>query len=468
MAPGKLSRLVLRNVLRSPRHFALSSFGIVIGIASFVFFLGLSMGVQKVVLGDLFPLDQVTVVAPRVSFMGKDMRKRLDDSLVQRIRTQPGVADAIPRMSLTFPATGQAWFEGHALNFEVGGFADGISPHYVADEAFASLFRDWEAPEHRGQPATCGPAPAYACPDPDRYYCDTRDRTCHHRVPVLVAPTLLELYNSQFASSHGLPVIGQLEQFVAMRGPLSKIRFFIGLGDTMVAGSNVTFPRDRHRQVQGMLVGISSKAIPVGVTVPIGYVERWNREFLGEEAATAYSSIIVTLADKDQVAPFAAWLQEALDLRIEDSMGERFATAIFIITTLFVLISFIIVTISAINIAHNFFMQVSERRRELGVLRAVGATRTDIAMIVLGEAALIGLSGGLLGVFLAMAAAAGVDAASAAWLPSFPFKPETYFDFPLWIPAAGLGAAMLFCVFGGFLPARAAAAMAPAQALADR
>lgn len=467
MPPGNLLRLVARNVLRSPRHFALSAFGIVIGIASFVFFLGLSAGVQKVILGDLFPLDRVEVVAPRASFLGKDLRKRLDDAIVEQLRDRPGVTSVVPRMSMAFPATGQAVFQGHAINFEVGGFADGIPPELVADEDFAALFRDWEAAE-QGTEKPCGPPPTYACEDPDRYWCDPRDRKCRHRVPIIVSPALLELYNGQFAQSHGLPVIGELEQFMVARGGLGKLRFRIGLGDTMVAGSNVTVPAHKRRYVEGMLLGISSKAMPIGMTVPIGYMRRWNQALAGDEAARSYSSIAVTLEDKDGVAPFSAWLQETLDLRVADSMGERFATAIFVVTTLFVLISFVIVAISAINIAHNFFMQVSERRREIGVLRAVGATRADIGLIIVGEAALIGVVGGLIGIGLALGAAWVVDAASAAWLPAFPFKPETYFEFPPGILASGLGFSILFCVLGGFLPARRAAAAQPAQSLAQQ
>jgi putative ABC transport system permease protein len=468
MPAGKLVRLVGRNALRSPRHLTLSAFGIVVGIASFVFFLGLSSGVKQVILGELFPLDRVEVVAPRATFMGREMRKKLDDAIVAQIRARPGVTAVVPRMAMAFPATGQAWFEGHSINFELGGFADGIPPEMVADEDFAAMFRDWEAPDAGGQRASCGPAPQYACPDPARYYCEPRDGTCHHRVPVIVSPTLLELYNGQFAASHGLPVIGQLEQFMVERGGLGRLRLLIGLGDTMVAGSNITVPAHKQRQVEGMVLGITTKAMPIGMTVPIGYMRRWNQEFLGEEAATAYSSIVVTLADKDGVAPFTAWLQQTLDLRTADSLGERFATAIFIVTTLFVLISFVIVGISAINIAHNFFMQVSERRREIGILRAVGATRADIGLMILGEAALIGVLGGALGIGLAMGAAWAVDAASAAWLPAFPFKPETYFAFPPWIPASGLGFSILFCVLGGFLPARRAAAEEPARALVQQ
>jgi len=514
MPLGSLVRMVFANTLRSPRHFALSVFGIVMGIASFVFFLSLSLGVRDVILGKIFPIQQVQVVAPRMSMFGKDMSKKLDDKIVETIRKQSSVAEALPRMHLVFPASGSGNFEGQEVKFEVGGFGDGIDPTFLADDPkLAELFKDWDkeepnrtacvppriqaqldaqqelqqmlqqaqqaaapgapgqgaAPAPQSPPAPPAPRKKYKnpCPHPERYYCDETDRTCHHRVPVIVSPTLLELYNGQFASSHGLPVIGELEQFIVQRGGLGRMRFEIGLGDTMVAGSNTEIAPSKRRNVEGMLIGISPKAMPIGMTMPIGYIERWNREFVGGDAASTYSSIIVTLRDKDELAPFSQWLQDDLDLRLEDSLGERFATAIFIVTTLFVLISFVIVGISAINIAHNFFMQVSERRREIGVLRAVGAGRLDVRLIILGEAALIGLFGGVVGILLARGAGAFVDWASVHYLPRFPFKPDTYFVFHPWILLGGLLFSTVFCVLGGFLPARKASLLEPAQALAQ-
>ncbi len=475
MPVGNLVGMVVRNTVRSPRHFALSAFGIVIGIASFVFFLGLSMGVRNVILGKIFPLEVVEVVAPRASFMGKDITKKLDDGTVEMIRARPEVKEATPRMKVAFPAAGFGMFEGQEIKFEVGGFCDGVDPKVLADDPkLAALFKDWEAAgaDDPAKTVACVPpvvddkgvAGKNPCPDPEFYYCDVQDNRCHRRVPVIVSPTLLELYNGQVASTHGLPVIGDLEQFVVERGGLARMRFTIALGETMVAGSAMA-TSDKKRRVEGMLIGITPKAMPIGMTVPIEYTRRWNQEFAGDEAASTYSSIVVTLNDKDRLAVFSAWLQEQ-DLRLEDQLGERFATAIFIVTTLFVLISFTIVTISSINIAHNFFMQVSERRREIGVLRAVGATRTDVKLIILGEAALIGVIGGLLGVGIAFAGAALVDWASATYLPRFPFKPPTYFDFKGWIIAGGLGFSTVFCVVGGYLPARKAAKLPPAQALA--
>jgi len=131
------------------------------------------------------------------------------------------------------------------------------------------------------------------------------------------------------------------------------------------------------------------------------------------------------------------------------------------------LISVVIVTISAINIAHNFFMQISERRREIGVLRSIGATRRDIRKIILGESALIGLAGGVLGILVAWGISLLIDwrAGQAA---DFPFKPDTYFDFQWWIIVLALGFSMLFCVLGGLWPALRASRMPPAQALAQQ
>lgn len=493
MPVGNLARIVVANTLRSRRHFALSAFGIVIGIATFVVFLASTEQVAAV-LEKIFPVDEVQVVAPRASLLGKDITKKLDDKIVAAIRARRDVAAALPRMNLAFPAFGRGDFENNDLRFEVGGFADGIDASYVQDDPRTKqLFADWDSDTADSHRVACEPPPPALdgeviqsprprpkrpgastsseyfnpCPDPDRYYCDDIDRRCHHRVPVVMSPTMIELYNGQFAKSHGLPIADlDFMKFVTARGGLSAMRFSIGLGLTTIAGTNATIRR-KPRRVEAVLVGISAKAMPIGMTMPLPYIQRWNREYLGEEAATSYSSIVVTLKDRNQLAPFAQWLLDELDLRLEDSLGQKFATAIFVVRLVLVLISLAMIGISAINIAHNFFMQVTERRRELGLLRAVGATSGDVKLIVLGEAGLIGLFGGLMGVILGLGLAALVDYGSAHYIPRFPYKPETWFHFRWWILLGGLACAAGFSILGGYLPARRASTMQPAQALAQ-
>lgn len=545
MMPAKqLVRMVVANTARSPRHFVLSAFGIVIGIGAFVLFLALTQRAGSV-LERVFPLDEVQVIAPRVALLGKDASKKLDDNTVKTILSRREVGSAVPRMNLAFPAAGRGDFEGTDLKFEVGGFADGVEPSFVQDdERIRTYFKDWDAlpndpnriacrppprdpeddiiqspgappkqassaptnlwggesgsaapaptppppapdpgsgsdPVDAGSgsatgsasaaPAKPAPPPKYynPCPEPERYYCDDVERVCKHRVPIVLSSTVVELYNNQFAKSHGMPMADKnLVNFLIQTRGLSAMRFSIGLGYTTIAGT-ATITKHRPRRVEAVVVGVSSRAMPVGVTMPIQYIRRWNQEFMGDEAATSYSSIIVTLKDRNRLAVFSQWLQDEQGLRLEDSLGERFATVIFVIRLLFLIISVAILVIAVINIGHNFFIQVSERRREIGIMRAVGATELDVQLIVLGEAALIGIVGGLLGIALALGIGTAWNAYAATGIPRFPFKPPSWFEWKTWIWASALGFSTLFCILGGYLPARRAARMEPAQALAQ-
>ncbi len=589
MMPAKnLVRMVLSNTARSPRHFILSAFGIVIGIGAFVLFLALTQKAGKV-LEKVFPLDEVEVVAPTVAVGPIDGTARLDDKTVQKILGRPEVSAAIPRMNIAFPASGRGDFEGKEFRLELAGFVDGVDPGFVHDDARTTdLFRDWDAvtndpnriacipspvdpddpirgspgmPKKAKKPASGWdtPAPAAAtapgtpppipaefvmppagvplgtppappaptptptpptsagsgsgsgsavvanagsgsaacpvcptcedsdsfsrlppdekkrfdtyknpCPNPERYYCDDVEKVCKHRVPVVLSPTVVELYNTRFAKSHGMPVANEdLVKFLIESRGLSAMRFSVGLNNTVIAGGGKV-SRKQMRRVEAVIVGVSARAMQLGITVPINYIERWNREYMGEDAATAFSSIIVKVKDRNQIAPFSSWLKDTLDLRLEDSKGEQFATVIFVIRLLFLIISIAILVVAVINIGHNFFVQVTERRREIGIMRAVGATETDVLLIVLGEAAMVGIVGGILGTLLAIGIGEGWNAIAATKVPKFPFKPTSWFDFKTWIWASGLGFSTLFCILGGYLPARRAAKMEPAQALAQQ
>ena len=77
----------------------------------------------------------------------------------------------------------------------------------------------------------------------------------------------------------------------------------------------------------------------------------------------------------------------------------------------------------------------------------------------------LGMMAGTAGVLLSLAAAAIFDHVSARYVPDFPYKPTTYFDFPWWLILASLAFSISFCVLGAVLPARRAARMEPARVL---
>jgi len=416
--------------------------------------------VRKVVLGDIFPIDRVEVIAPKTSLVGG--RITLDDALVAQVKARAEVKQAFPKMKMTFPAKGWGKLLGSDLRFEVGGFCDGIDPVLVQGDAGAELFKDWEELE-QGKMVDCGPEPENACPEPLYRYCGW-DRKCHHRVPVLLSRTLIEIYNGSFAPAHSMPRIGVAAE-AALQNRMRKLSFTIGLGESFIQGSADNL-RSTPEQVSAQLVAVSDKAMPIGMTVPIGYVRRWNARYVGEQAAREYSSIVVDVKDKDEVASFVSWVKKS-GYETEESQAERFALVISIVTLLFLVISFVIIGLSAVNISHTFFMLISERRREIGILRAVGASRADVKKIILGEAAVIGFVGGGLGIAVGVAAARLIDFLSTRFVPDFPFKPTTYFLFTPELLLGALGFAIAFCVVGAFFPASKAAAMQPAQALAS-
>lgn len=456
MRAGPNLRILGQNLRRNIRTLILSAFGIAVGIAAFVFFWGLSAGVSAVVLHDIFPIDRVEVVAPKTSITG--LTSTLDDATVKKIQARPEVRAAYPKLKMAFPAKGGGRLMGKDIAFEVGGFCDGIDPKLVEGDPGTAAFKDWEAAGTAALPACGGPQ---ACTEPDTF-CHA-DGRCHHKVPVLVSRTVLEIYNGSFAPAHGMPKIGAMQE-TALVAAARNLQAMILLGESFIQGTAANL-RHRPEVWEAMLVGLSTKAMPIGMTVPIGYLRRWNAEYVGPEAARSYSSILVDLKDRGDIATFIPWLrQQGLDQ--EESQAERISLVITIVTALFVFIAFTIMFISAVNISHTFFMMVSERRRELGLLRALGASRLDIWKIVVGEAAVVGFFAGGAGVVVALLLGRVIDYYSATRLPDYPFKPHTYFAFSPALVLSALGFAVLFCVVGASLPARKAARTNPATALA--
>jgi putative ABC transport system permease protein len=110
--------------------------------------------------------------------------------------------------------------------------------------------------------------------------------------------------------------------------------------------------------------------------------------------------------------------------------------------------------VGAVGVANIMIISVLERRREIGLRRALGATRGQIRMQFLSEAILLALAGGAAGVMLG-AAATAIYAHAKGWAIVIPAQ--------AW--AGGLGAALIIGAVAGILPAIRAARLSPTQAL---
>ena len=121
-------------------------------------------------------------------------------------------------------------------------------------------------------------------------------------------------------------------------------------------------------------------------------------------------------------------------------------------------IAAISLAVAGILIMNVMLIAVTQRRREIGLLKALGATGRAIRAAFLTEAALLSAAGGLLGYGLGMAGAAAIR----ALYPAYPaYAPD-------WAVLAGLGTALVTGILFGVMPARRAAQLDPVLALARR
>ena len=122
--------------------------------------------------------------------------------------------------------------------------------------------------------------------------------------------------------------------------------------------------------------------------------------------------------------------------------------------TLFLGLGAVALLAGAVGVANIMVISVLERRQEIGLRRALGATRGQIRTQFLGEAILLALAGGAAG-DIAGAAAPASYARAKDWAILIP--PEA------WV--GGLAAALLIGALAGLLPAIRAARLSPTQAL---
>jgi putative ABC transport system permease protein len=141
---------------------------------------------------------------------------------------------------------------------------------------------------------------------------------------------------------------------------------------------------------------------------------------------------------------------------LQEEMLEATSTILGTVTSVVAGVVSIALLVGGIGIMNIMLVSVTERTREIGVRKAIGARKTDILIQFLIEAVTLSLLGGIIGIL----AGWGLGVLGASAIPGFPSA-----HVPLWAVGVGVGFAAVVGVFFGTYPAAKASALDPIEAL---
>jgi putative ABC transport system permease protein len=184
-------------------------------------------------------------------------------------------------------------------------------------------------------------------------------------------------------------------------------------------------------------------------------------------AQRGYDSVLIRARSLNDAAQLVDWLNglgyDVQSLKMMLDLANRGMT---ILKTMLGSVGGLALLVASIGIANTMIMSVYERTKEIGVLKAVGASPAQIRGLFVVEASLIGLLGGVVGTILGWLLGLGLN-----WLileilewQQVPMQ-GTFFVIAWWLVLGALVFATLVGLLAGLYPAARAAHLAPLDAL---
>lgn len=400
--------------------------GVGIGIAALCFVVALGLGIGNLVRNMMTAglEENELIVEPGMVTLGPfkvDVAKMTPEHM-REIEKIPGVEKVYPQMNIYVPCRviGTIYGKGIASDIAV----TGLPRELIADEL----------PE--GEDFAMDP--------------DSED------MPALISPILLEAYNTGFAPINNLP---KLAESVIIGRPFTLI---VGESSFIEAKSP-----DLVRDMRARVVGLSVNAPSTGCAIPIEEVRKLNYELI-EDFTPYYTRFYVYTDDLRNTEAISDEINRmGFKVKSIHSLLRRTNAIVWVLTAMMSLFGITILAVAAISIANTCALQVIERKTEIGIMRAVGATKNNIRGIFLMEMGLIGLASGLLGLVMSIVTAGIMDGLAHKFLPEHLvlLKPDSFFVWTWWIPVMAICLSVGLSILASWAAARRAANLDPATIL---
>ncbi|MGH9170093.1 MAG: ABC transporter permease [Acidimicrobiales bacterium] len=282
-------------------------------------------------------------------------------------------------------------------------------------------------------------------------------------------PVTLVAGRLPLASSLAEVVVG--EQYLSALGlPTSRAAEVLGSHLQLLARMSGANPAAAARVVTVVVVGVVDEQLTAGDVV--AWPEVVDHIFGAESSG----------ADGDPVPPIATAVVVAKQLTSVQAVRTAIASIgysttapvgliisvgryLHVVELVLSGIGLVALLIAALGIANALLAAVRERRREIGVLKAIGARDSDVLRVWLLEAGGLGLAGGVVGTWLGVGMAALIGANANAYLHSQGLA-GVALSVPWVLPIGSVAGSVLLAVVAGLLPARWAARL-PAREAVD-
>jgi len=223
------------------------------------------------------------------------------------------------------------------------------------------------------------------------------------------------------------------------------------------------FIKDKKFKVVGIMKSVGSTQDDSQIYMPLEDM----RDLLGGK--DSLSMIFAKVTDASRIDEISKNIEKKLD----KEYGEKTYSAISSqqiaerVGSIFSILSFVLggiasisLVVAGVGIANTMFTAVLERTREIGIMKAIGATNFNIMEIFLIESALLGFIGGVVGCVIGFVFSQIISIFASGMLP-VQFQTIVTLDMIL----MGLGFSIFVGIISGLYPARRAAKLQPVEAL---
>jgi len=384
----------LRRNLRRRGGRTLTAVG-AIAVAMTIFHLmaALALALRSEVLAKIqviFP-EHTLIVRPRtldigpLAFSPGLLTARLTPDTAHRLADQPEIKAVWPQLPLTMPAMAVGSLAGYEGSTDI--VAYGVPADMVKSEVMGA----------RGFK-----------------YADPATST----MPVLVSRFFVDMFNLGLAEGQGLPKLTD----TAVIGR----HFQLLVGASLLS---LDVKPEQVRKVECEIVGLTHNPALLGVAVPLEYVREFNRWYHGSKATENYAQVHVVIRSPEDYEAVIQKLESwGLQVEGQRDTARRLRLAVNGAALIVLLFGLAALAMAAVIIVNTFALIMLERRGEIGLLRAVGATRRATMGLLLAESVLLALVGGTIGSGVAWAASRLANQVLARWLPPFSLAPSYWLD----------------------------------------